>query len=92
VRAQYSNYGFILLGRIIEVVSGLADALMSNRLMDAAHTRLLTGGGPVLPDGIHAHYDFGGQTSEGRRFVGHGGGRRAAGMNGELRIFPEQDA
>ena len=156
-RPQYSNYGFILLGRIIEVVSGLsyddyvqqhiftpahmtatgmqpettilpdravgymtvdgrlksaadtqplrgtsagggystvgdlkrfADALMSNQLLDAAHTQLLTDGGPVLPDGTRSHYDFGGQTSEGRRFVGHDGG--APGMNGELRIFPDQ--
>lgn len=151
-QTAYSNYGFILLGRIVEEASGLsydtyikryifspagmtatgnqperlrlprraisymtrdgaltsaastlpyrgtaagggystsddllrfANALMSNRLLDADHTRLLTTGGPA---GTALHYDFSATTSEGRRYFGHAGG--APGMSGELRIFP----
>jgi CubicO group peptidase (beta-lactamase class C family) len=156
-RAEYSNYGFMLLGRIVEVVSGqsyddyiashifapahmtatgnkpetvrlprratgylirggqlvsaadtlpwrgtpagggystvgdlarFADALMANRLLDAAHTKLLTTGGITAPNGQFLRYDFGAAASDGRRFFGHGGG--APGMNGDLRIFPAE--
>lgn len=156
-RTEYSNYGFMLLGRIVEVVSGqsyddyiaghifapahmsssgnapesvnlprratgytigakglasaadgqpwrgtpagggystvgdlakFADALMANRLLDAAHTTLLTTGGFTGPDGKLLRYDFGAPAGDGRRFYGHGGG--APGMNGELRIFPAE--
>ncbi|HTX23276.1 MAG TPA: serine hydrolase domain-containing protein [Steroidobacteraceae bacterium] len=156
-RRDYSNYGFILLGRIIEVTSGLsydeylkrnvftpagmsstgmlpesvqlprravgytasgqgelqsaadtlpyrgtsagggystvddllrfANALFSQRLLDAAHTYLLTAGGMSGPGGTFIPYDFAGKTLEGRRFFGHSGA--APGMNGELRIFPD---
>jgi len=154
-RTEYSNYGFMLLGRIVEVVSGqsyddyiathifapahmtatgnqpetvvlphratgymtrggqlvsaadtqpwrgtpagggystvgdlarFADALMANRLLDAAHTKLLTTGGVTGPDGKLTRYDFGAPAGDGRRYFGHSGG--APGMNGELRIFP----
>jgi CubicO group peptidase (beta-lactamase class C family) len=154
-RAEYSNYGFMLLGRIVETVSGqsyddyiaghifkpagmsatgnqpetvhlpkratgytmqkgqivsaadtlpwsgtpagggystvgdlakFADALMADRLLDAAHTKLLTDGGFTGADGKFWRYDFGAPSGDGRRFYGHGGG--APGMNGELRIFP----
>jgi D-alanyl-D-alanine carboxypeptidase len=158
-RRVYSNYGFILLGRIIEVTSGLsydeyleqnifkpadmtstgmlpesvnlprravgymrgpqgelesaadtlpysgtsagggystvddllhfAQALLSNRLLDQEHLRLLLTGGITAPDGTFMPYDFAGRTSEGRPFIGHSGG--APGMNGELRIFPDVD-
>ncbi len=156
-RTQYSNYGFMLMGRIVEVVSGqsyddyiaahifapahmtatgnqpetvilphravgymtrgqrlisaadtqpwrgtpagggystvgdlakFADALMANKLLDAAHTTLLTTGGFNGPDGKLLRYDFGAPAGDGRRFFGHGGG--APGMNGELRIFPAE--
>jgi CubicO group peptidase (beta-lactamase class C family) len=156
-RTEYSNYGFMLLGRIVEVVSGqsyddyiaahifapahmtatgnqpettilphratgymargaklvsaadtqpwrgtpagggystvgdlakFADALMANRLLDAAHTRLLTTGGVNAPDGKLLRYDFGAPAGDGRRYFGHSGG--APGMNGELRIFPAE--
>jgi CubicO group peptidase (beta-lactamase class C family) len=156
-RQEYSNYGFMLLGRIVEVVSGqsyddyiathifapahmtatgnqpetvalpqravgymgsgsglksaadtlpwrgtpagggystvgdlakFADALMAYRLLDAAHTKLLTTGGFSGPDGKLLRYDFGAPAGDGRRFFGHSGG--APGMNGELRIFPAE--
>lgn len=163
-RQEYSNYGFILLGRIVEVVSGLTfddylhknifaparmistemepenvaipsrataytranerlqpvtaeglrsrasgymeyrggpagggystvgdferfgEALLSNRLLSAAYTRKLTAGRVALPNGAMAHYDFGGPTEDGRRFIGHGGG--ASGQSAEFRIYP----
>ena len=156
-QTEYSNYGFMLLGRIVELVSGqsydayiarhifapahmtstgnepettrlprratgymtqgsqlvsaddtlpwrgtpagggystvsdlarFADALMSDRLLDAAHTKLLTTGGITGPRGELQRYDFGAPAGDGRRFFGHGGG--APGMNGELRIFPAE--
>lgn len=156
-RTEYSNYGFMLLGRIVEVVSGqsyddyiaghifapahmtatgnqpetvrlphratgymaqagklvsaadtlpwrgtpagggystvgdfarFADALMANRLLDAAHTKLLTTGGITGANGQLLRYDFGAPAGDGRRFFGHGGG--APGMNGDLRIFPAE--
>ena len=156
-RQEYSNYGFMLLGRIIEVVSGqsyddyiaahifapahmtatgnqpetvvlprraigymgsgsrlklaadtlpwrgtpagggystagdlarFVDALMTHRLLDAAHTKLLTTGGHAGPDGKLLRYDFGAPSGDGRRYYGHNGG--APGMNGELRIFPAE--
>jgi D-alanyl-D-alanine carboxypeptidase len=156
-KTEYSNYGFMLLGRIVEVVSGqsyddylanhifapahmtatgnqpeavqlahratgymiqkgqlvsaagtlpwrgtpagggystvgdlldFANALMANRLLDPAHTKLLTTGGITGADGQRVRYDFGDATSDGRRYVGHGG--MADGMNGELRVFPAE--
>ena len=155
-RQQYSNYGFMLLGRIVEAASGqsyddyiaahifapagmtstgnlpettdlprravgytgqpghlvnaadtlpyrgtpagggystvgdlgrFADAFMSHRLLDEAHTRLLTTGGMTGPDGKFTPYDFGSKSGEGRVFWGHSGG--APGMNGALRMFPD---
>ena len=65
-----------------------ADALMANRLLDAAHTKLLTTGGITGPKGQLLRYDFGAPAGDGRRAFGHGGG--APGMNGELRIFPAE--
>ncbi len=155
-RYSYSNYGFVVLGRIVEVVSGqcyddfveehilqpagmsatgalpeavnvparsvgythtprgwvsnidtlpyrgtpagggystvedlfsFAQALTSNRLLDPAHTRLLTAGKvEVAPDFRYA-YGFGEIFQDGVRYVGHSGG--APGMNGDLRIVPE---
>jgi D-alanyl-D-alanine carboxypeptidase len=156
-RNEYSNYGFMLLGRIVETVSGqryddyiaghifkpagmtatgnlpetvrlpkratgymteggkivsaadtlpwsgtpagggystvgdfakFADALMANRLLDAAHTRLLTEGGFTAADGKFWRYDFGPPGGGGRRSYGHGGG--APGISGDLSIFPAE--
>lgn len=64
-----------------------ANALMRGRLLDAEHTRLLTEGGATLQDGKFHRYDFGGTLPTGEKYVGHSGG--APGMNGELRIFPQ---
>lgn len=155
-RVAYSNYGFMLLGRVVEAASGesfdayvqqhiyapahmtqsgmlpetvplahratgymsdhgqlksaadtlpyrgtpagggystvgdllrFGNALTSGRLLDAEHFKRLTTGGLTGPDGVFYRYDFGGMTSEGLRFIGHGGG--APGMNGELMIFPQ---
>jgi CubicO group peptidase (beta-lactamase class C family) len=155
-RQQYSNYGFMLLGRIVEVVAGqsyddyiaahifapagmnstgnapesavlarraigytgqpghlvsntdtlpyrgtpagggystvgdlhrFADAFLAHQLLDEAHTRLLTTGGMMGPDGKLTPYDFGARTGEGRTYWGHNGG--APGMNGDLRMFPD---
>jgi CubicO group peptidase (beta-lactamase class C family) len=153
-RFEYSNYGFILLGRIVETVSGMSydayvqqhifrpagmtstgmapeservprravsytrehgvltsaaatlplrgtpagggystvgdlwrfsQALMGDKLMDAAHTKQLVSGGATMPNGTFFRYDFG---APGRHaFIGHGGG--APGMNGMLAIWPE---
>jgi CubicO group peptidase (beta-lactamase class C family) len=156
-RTAYSNYGFILLGRIIEEVSGLsyddyleanvfapaamrssgmrpesevlprralaytsaggplasaadtlpyrgasagggyatvgdmarfANALMAGRLLPKAAYAHLTTGGVTTADGVFHPFDFTGKDPAGRRFLGHGGG--APGMNGELRIYPDQ--
>jgi hypothetical protein len=57
------------------------------RRKPAGFTGGLTTGEITGPGGLVARYDFGAETSEGRRFLGHNGG--APGMNGELRVFPD---
>ena len=155
-RHQYSNYGFILLGRVIEVVSGksydacvrekiftpagmrstdnlpesamppglavpytgdpphsaedtlpwsgtsagggystvgdmlkFSRALLSHRLLDEGHTRLLVTGKETAPmPGLRYAYGFeDAQLPDGLHRIGHGGG--APGMNGMLAIYPE---
>ena len=151
---DYSNYGFVLLGRVIERVSGMsyyeyvakhiyapagmtssgsdpedsvvknrsigymraggtqwqpntntlpwrgtsagggystvgdllrfADALRQHKLLDAAHTEMLTTGKVETPGGGKYAYGFGDNTSNGLRCFGHNGG--APGMNGNLEI------
>jgi CubicO group peptidase (beta-lactamase class C family) len=63
-----------------------ASALMSNTLLDAAHTALLITGKVDVSDGSKYAYGFQDDRANGERAVGHGGG--APGMNGELRIHP----
>lgn len=152
---RYANYGFILLGRIVEAASGqsyadyvrdrifkpagmlgtgfepetaavagrtkgymltpdgyrsnadtlpysgtsagggystvgdmlaFANALTANRLLDAAHTRLLT------TKKVNGSYAFGfvDSSTDDLRVYGHGGG--APGMNGELRVIGDGQA
>jgi len=153
-RWEYSNYGFILLGAVIEKVSGesyydyvrkhiydpagmastgsepedqavadrsvgytdaegklrpntdtlpyrgtsagggystvqdllrFANALHENKLLDAAHTHLLTVGKVDMPgNGRRYGYGFADQTVNGLQCFGHNGG--APGMNGDLKI------
>jgi CubicO group peptidase (beta-lactamase class C family) len=64
-----------------------ADALLSNKLLDAEHTQLLITGKVNSPAGGQYAYGFEDlRKPGGTGAVGHGGG--APGMNGELRIFP----
>ena len=154
-RFEYSNYGFILLGAIIEKVSGqnyydyvsehiykpagmtrtaslseeekvdgrstgymredgqwqpntntlpargtsagggystvadlvaFANALLEHKLLNAEYTELLTTGKVTGGPGGKYAYGFSDTTSDGVRWVGHGGG--APGMNGDLKICP----
>lgn len=62
-----------------------AEALMSNKLLDAEHTTLITTG---KVDAMRARYAYGflDSTRDGVRRIGHGGG--APGMNADLAIYP----
>jgi len=62
-----------------------ANALTSNKLLDAEHTKLLTTGKVDMgPPGVKYAYGFMETIQGGQRCVGHGGG--APGMNGQLTI------
>jgi len=62
-----------------------ANALTSNKLLDAEHTKLLTTGKVEMgPPGVKYAYGFMETVEDGRRCFGHGGG--APGMNGQLTI------
>jgi CubicO group peptidase (beta-lactamase class C family) len=61
-----------------------ANALTSNKLLDAEHTKLLTTGKVEMGPGVKYGYGFMESVQDGRRCVGHGGG--APGMNGQLTI------
>jgi D-alanyl-D-alanine carboxypeptidase len=65
-----------------------ADALTSHKLLSPESTRLLITGKVKTPGpGIQYAYGFDDRRhTDGRGSVGHGGG--AAGMNGDLRIYP----
>jgi CubicO group peptidase (beta-lactamase class C family) len=65
-----------------------ADALRSHRLLESAHTALLTTG-KVDARGQQYAYGFFDRRVGGVRFFGHGGG--APGMNGDLQIDPQGD-
>jgi CubicO group peptidase (beta-lactamase class C family) len=68
-----------------EDLAQFAFALMSRKLLDVAHTELLTTGKVEAGGGQYA-YGFDDATVDGLRSFGHGGG--APGMNGDLRIYP----
>jgi D-alanyl-D-alanine carboxypeptidase len=66
-------------------MTSFAAALLSHRLLDGAHTELLTAGKVPARGGQYA-YGFADFTVGGTRWFGHGGG--APGVNGDLRIYP----
>jgi D-alanyl-D-alanine carboxypeptidase len=61
-----------------------ANALQEHKLLDEAHTKLLTTGKIATPNGAKYAFGFSDETEDGVRCVGHGGG--APGMNGALEI------
>lgn len=64
-----------------------ASAIREKRLLDAAHTTLLTTGKVALNPAAKYAYGFVDHLVNGRRWVGHDGG--AAGMNGDLEFEPD---
>jgi CubicO group peptidase (beta-lactamase class C family) len=66
----------------VEDLLSFANALRAHKLLDAAHTELLTTGKRDLGDGVKYAYGFADATINGVRCIGHDGG--APGMNGEL--------
>ncbi len=71
----------------VEDLLRFAEAILHNKLLDAAHTDLLTTGKVDRPGGAKYAYGFGDRTENGVRSFGHGGG--APGMNGDLLIYPQ---
>lgn len=82
-RGTPAGGGYSTVGDLLR----FGNALTLGRLLDGEHLKRLTTGGITGADGTFYRYDFGGTTSEGSRFIGHAGG--APGMNGELRVFPD---
>jgi len=68
----------------VEDLLRFASALREHKLLDAAHTDLLTTGKTDVPNGGRYAYGFRDETLTGVRCFGHGGG--AFGMNGELAV------
>jgi CubicO group peptidase (beta-lactamase class C family) len=84
VRGTPAGGGYSTVGDML----AFANALMADKLLDAAHLKLLTlSGGMKLTNGAFVRYDFGGPSPDGRRVLGHAGG--APGMNGVLNIYPD---
>jgi D-alanyl-D-alanine carboxypeptidase len=79
IRATSAGGGDSTVGDLLR----FANALTSNKLLDAKHTELLTTGKVGEPDGRYA-YGFAESIEDGVRCFGHAGG--ADGMNGELQI------
>jgi CubicO group peptidase (beta-lactamase class C family) len=71
----------------VEDLFRFATALENHRLLDAAHTEMLTKGRTDRPNGKEYGYGFAIRDEGGMSCFGHGGG--APGMNGELKICPE---
>lgn len=63
-----------------------ADALLGHKLLDAAHTQLLTSGKVDVDRGGVYGYGVLDRRAEGGAWFGHGGG--AVGISSDLRIFP----
>jgi CubicO group peptidase (beta-lactamase class C family) len=70
----------------VEDLKNFPDAVTGHKLLDAAHTELLTTGKVDRPGGEKYAYGFTDRAINGARTFGHGGG--APGMNGDLIIFP----
>jgi CubicO group peptidase (beta-lactamase class C family) len=71
----------------VEDLVRFANALTSNRLLNAHYTDLLTTGKVETGGGGKYAYGFDESVVQGVRSFGHGGG--APGMNGDLRIHPQ---
>ena len=71
----------------VEDLVRFASALVSHKLLDAKHTRLLTTGTVDTGPGTKYAYGFEDRTLDDLHSWGHGGA--APGINGELRIYPE---
>ncbi|HEU4781511.1 MAG TPA: serine hydrolase domain-containing protein [Steroidobacteraceae bacterium] len=83
-RGTSAGGGYSTVGDLVK----FAEALLSHKLLDAAHTQLLITGKTSMPGG-RVQYAYGFEDARypgGWGAVGHGGG--APGMNGVLRIFP----
>ncbi|HET9097238.1 MAG TPA: serine hydrolase domain-containing protein [Candidatus Baltobacteraceae bacterium] len=85
-RGTSAGGGYSTVGDLLR----FANALQANKLLDAAHTRLLLTGKvdmPSLPDNPRRYaYGFADQRINGIRCFGHDGG--APGMSGDLDICP----
>jgi len=82
-RGTSAGGGYSTVGDLL----AFANAVQNHKLLDAAHTSLLTTGHVDVAPGEKYAYGFMDSTEGGVRSLGHGGG--APGMNGELRIYPQ---
>ncbi len=69
-----------------EDLARFADALLANKLLSAANTKVMITGKVDVPRGTYA-YGFLDLRATGEGYVGHGGA--APGVNADLRIFPD---
>jgi D-alanyl-D-alanine carboxypeptidase len=81
-RGTSAGGGYSTVGDLL----AFATAVQNRKLLDDAHTSLLTTGHTDVAPGEKYAYGFMDSTEGGVRSLGHGGG--APGMNGELRIYP----
>ncbi|HEY2821236.1 MAG TPA: serine hydrolase domain-containing protein [Candidatus Acidoferrum sp.] len=81
-RGTSAGGGYSTVGDLL----AFATAVQNHKLLDVAHTELLTTGHTQINEGEKYAYGFMDKTEGGVRSFGHGGG--APGMNGELRIYP----
>lgn len=84
-RGTSAGGGYSTVGDLLNFVN----ALISNRLLDAHYTELLTTGKvETTRRGVKYAYGFEDQLApDGARFFGHGGG--SPGTNGRLSVFPQ---
>jgi len=82
-RGTSAGGGYSTVGDLL----AFANAVQNHKLLDAAHTALLTTGHVDVAPGEKYAYGFMDSSEGGVRSLGHGGG--APGMNGELRIYPQ---
>jgi len=82
-RGTSAGGGYSTVGDLLH----FANALESYKLLDRAHTELLTTGKVDTGGGGKYGYGFGNRSFAGLHCFGHGGG--APGMNGDLEICPQ---